>query len=172
MGTRVHDIGDLRLLWSIPIAFALHNLEEGLGVYGMSRNSTLPPIWRDAWGSPAHAPSLFYILLALITSAAFAAAAFGNIGNPRGRGARILVLLQTLMLINAFWHVCAAIVLRGYAPGVITAVALNLPLSWMVLRRSWSEHWIPRSLSIGAGLTMLALHATLAIVLLGPSVRG
>lgn len=44
------------------------------------------------------------------------------------------------LLLNVAWHVTAALMLfGGYAPGLVTAVALNLPLSVLVLRRAAAE---------------------------------
>jgi hypothetical protein len=36
----------------------------------------------------------------------------------------------------------ALVLFGGYAPGVVTAVILNLPLSVLVLRRAVDERWL------------------------------
>ena len=49
------------------------------------------------------------------------------------------------MLLNVIFHVVATVGLREYAPGVVTAVLINLPVMGYLLRRmfqdrvSWSK---------------------------------
>lgn len=54
-----------------------------------------------------------------------------------------VLFLQCILLINAGSHIFAAWVRGGYAPGVITAVMINLPSGVYVLRRAVKEKWIP-----------------------------
>ncbi|MEO8090350.1 MAG: HXXEE domain-containing protein [Gemmatimonadales bacterium] len=63
--------------------------------------------------------------------------------RPASRIALWLVLaMWATLLLNGVWHVVAAVFLfGGYAPGLVTAVALNLPLSVLVLRRAAAEDW-------------------------------
>ena len=60
----------------------------------------------------------------------------------------LVLLIQTTVLLNVVWHVAAAVVLfGGYAPGVATAVLLNLPFSIYLLRRAGRQRWLgPRAL--------------------------
>ena len=49
------------------------------------------------------------------------------------------------MLLNVLWHVAtAALVFNGYAPGLLTAILINLPFSVYLLRRAASERWVSR----------------------------
>jgi hypothetical protein len=43
------------------------------------------------------------------------------------------------MLLNVFWHVGVAIYFRAYAPGVVTAIAINLPVMTYLLHRAITE---------------------------------
>jgi hypothetical protein len=158
-------ISDLQLLGAIPVAMALHNLEEALGVHRLAARATLPDAWRQLWSPGSGTLRLFYGALAALTLAVFVVSVFGHLANPRGRGARILIVVQLLMLINAIWHCTAAVVLRGYAPGVVTALLLQAPLAWAVLRRSWREEWLPHRATIAAGLILAALHSIPAAIL-------
>jgi hypothetical protein len=54
-----------------------------------------------------------------------------------------VLFLEYILLVNAGWHILAAWARGGYAPGVITAVMINLPFSGYVLRRAVKEQWIP-----------------------------
>lgn len=62
----------------------------------------------------------------------------------RARG-WIAVVVQSLMFANALWHLFAALfICRGYAPGVVTAAALNIPFSIYLFRRAARERWLSR----------------------------
>src|SRR5208282_1079798 len=53
-----------------------------------------------------------------------------------------VLLLEAILLVNAVWHILASLVRGGYAPGVITAVFINLPFGVYVLRRAVTLQWI------------------------------
>ena len=55
------------------------------------------------------------------------------------RGGRIALRLffwfLIVLFLNAFWHIAAAVYLRGYAPGVITGALVVLPVcTWLLVR--------------------------------------
>ncbi len=52
------------------------------------------------------------------------------------------LLLESVLLVNAGWHILAALIRGGYSPGLITAVLINLPFGVYVLRRAIKEQWI------------------------------
>src|ERR1700759_2500439 len=47
-----------------------------------------------------------------------------------------VLFLECILLVNVGWHIFAAWVRGGYAPGVITAIMINLPFGVYVLRRA------------------------------------
>jgi hypothetical protein len=56
------------------------------------------------------------------------------------------------MLINVvFPHLLATLVMRRYAPGTATAIALNLPITSMLLYQSFKEGFIDKSEFIYVG---------------------
>jgi len=57
--------------------------------------------------------------------------------NRGGRIAlRMFVVFCLVLFLNAFWHIAAAVYLRGYAPGVVTAVLVVLPVcGWLLFTR-------------------------------------
>ena len=58
------------------------------------------------------------------------------------------LLIQTVMFLNALAHVAAAlIVFHGYAPGLLSAILLNLPYSIFVNRKAQRERWLSRAAS-------------------------
>ena len=78
------------------------------------------------------------------------------------------LLLESILLVNAAWHILAAIVRRGYAPGVVTAVLINLPFGVYVLRRAVREQWIGART---AGL-LIGIALVLHVVAVGSLLAG
>jgi hypothetical protein len=157
---------DRQLLWCVPLAMALHNLEEALGFRWLLARSALPQAWVRLWERGPGAPSTFYLALGVIALVVLVIALLGNLANPRSRGARVLLVIQMLMGVNAFWHVLAALALGGYAPGVVTAVMLQLPLAVVLLRRAWRERWMSHRAIVLAASIVVVLHALAAVVVL------
>jgi hypothetical protein len=129
--------GDLRrpaLL--LAAAFAGHNLEEGFAFPAMRKEiADRADGLGIAWWSPGPTTTSGALLaLTLVASAGMLWAALGPPTNTRRTLVRALawVMLANVMLP----HVPAAIFLGGYAPGLVTAVAINLPLSLWVLRKT------------------------------------
>ena len=131
--------------WLLPAVLALHNLEEGLLFprYLPRVLRRLPTGIRD-WIGPV-SPGEMWLALALATGIPLAFSVWAAV-RPASRPALWLVLaLWATLLLNAVWHVVAAVaLLGGYAPGLVTAVALNLPVSVLVLRRASAEQWFSR----------------------------
>ncbi|MEA2724398.1 MAG: hypothetical protein QOH59_2169, partial [Gemmatimonadales bacterium] len=132
-------------VWLLPVLLTLHNLEEGLFFprYLPSVLGRLPADVQD-WIGPV-SPGEMWIALALATGIPLAFCLWAAV-RPNSRTALWLVLaMWATLLLNAVWHVVAAMALfGGYAPGLVTAVALNLPLSVLVLRRAAAEQWFGR----------------------------
>jgi hypothetical protein len=136
-----------KLQWLFPIAVTLHNAEEA--------------IWMPGWdaGHPAHLrvgpPGAAEILTALVvfTVAAFAVTYMSARRGPESVWAYLTFGYIIAMLANVVVpHVPAAIVFRGYAPGVITAVLLNLPLMSYLALRAVRDRWVSGWKAAGFGL--------------------
>ena len=145
----------------IPIFLLLHNVEEALTI-----PSYLP---RVAASLPVRLPAdvvpIFFGALAVVTAIPFIVAVWAFV-RPESRAALwSLLLIQTVVLVNVFSHAAvAALVLHGYAPGVLTALAINLPFSIYLLRRASREHWLSRR--------ALSLLLPGALVVHGPILVG
>jgi uncharacterized protein with HXXEE motif len=132
-------------IWLLPLVLALHNFEEGvffprylprvLGRLPASARNWIGPVTMREMGAA--------LVLATVIPLGFSLWAAAR---PASRVALWLVLaMWATLLLNAVWHVAAALLLfGGYAPGLVTAVALNLPLSVLVLRRAAREKWFSR----------------------------
>lgn len=55
------------------------------------------------------------------------------------------LLVEAVLLVNAFAHMLAALLRGGYVPGLVTAILINLPFGIYVFRKAVRDSWIPRS---------------------------
>jgi uncharacterized protein with HXXEE motif len=162
-------------IWLLPLVLALHNLEEGVLFprYLPRVLGRLPAGVRD-WIGPVSLREMGVALtLATVIPLGFSLWAAAR---PASRTALWLVLaMWATLLLNAAWHVAAALVLfKGYAPGVATAVALNLPLSLLALRRAATEHSLGRRALRALVPAAVAFHlpGAFGLMLLGRTVSG
>ncbi len=121
--------------WLFAVSVTLHNLEEA--------------VWLPAWSQTAgkwHRPvdaSAFRFAVAVLTLLAYAAVLLAVTQGKESAGAYFLPGYALAMLLNVlFPHVLAAAVMRRYAPGMLTALLFNLPVTVFLLRRSLEEGYI------------------------------
>jgi uncharacterized protein with HXXEE motif len=151
---------------TIAVALLVHNAEEGLTI-----GAAWPRLKAAAdhlLGQPARlpTPSQYQVALAALTLLGFALL----IAARRWPSARYtLVVLQATMALNVVVHVGAAIALAGYAPGLVTALTVQAPVSafvfkrlresgWLSASRSWTL-FIAAALLVGPGLWLLLAWA-------------
>lgn len=145
----------------IGLTLALHNTEEYL---------TFPPFFRSSsrllqW---LPAPSLLqntqylHVALLMATVLPLAVVAWAVL-RPRKALLVSVLFLESVLLVNAGWHLLAAAINRGYVPGVITAALINLPFGIYVLRRAVREQWIGSR----AAWRMIGLAAVLHLAAVG-----
>ena len=144
----------------VPLLLTVHDAEEALFVPGALRTvlhrvpvqyTNLVPTTRQMYGA-----------LVIATVVPWLIWLAGAARRETRAGVAALLLIQCIVLVNVAWHVGAATWLHGYAPGVATALALNLPFSIWLLQRAWRERWIDRR--------VLAAFLPLAVLLHGPIV--
>jgi len=145
-----------KLQWLFPIAVALHNGEEA--------------IWMPAWDAE-HAARLpvhpgaeeIRIALAVLTVAALAVTYLSVRKGPNSIWAYLTFGYIVTMLVNVFVpHVPVALVFHGYAPGVVTAVLVNLPLTSFLALKAVREGWVRGR---KAAVFAVAVPVTLALMI-------
>ena len=155
-----------RVLWLVPVLLALHNAEEALFFprYLPFVISRLPGGWQSL-AAPLTTGQV-WAALAVVTAGAFAVA-WWAVRRPASPAARwTLLLVQTMMLLNALWHVLtAAVLFGGYAPGLVTGVLVNLPFSIYLLRRAAAERWLSPPARWALVPAALVLHGPLLAAL-------
>lgn len=116
------DVRRRRAAALLAAALALHDLEEALG-FPLTRAKVVA-LWP---ATPA--PAAFWMALAAVTALGLLAALWAGSGPASGAKVATLRTIAWVLLVNILVpHVPAALVLGGYAPGVVTAVAVNLPV--------------------------------------------
>jgi len=147
-------------LWLIPSFIALHNVEEAITFprYLPAVRALAPESFRTFLGHVTYPEVL--LALTVATLLPLAVVAWASARPTSHLALWLVVTIQMVMLINAVWHVAAAVFLfRGYGPGVITALAVNLPFSAYLLRRAVTERWVSRSALASALPVAVVLHA-------------
>jgi Protein of unknown function with HXXEE motif len=151
---------------------ALHNIEEALTMKAYLPQisnllskiapasplvSSLPPI--NQFYFALIGATIFPLLLIIIATT----------GRPTPFKPYIVAVIQALVLVNVFVpHVPSAIALGGYAPGVLTAVLVNLPFSIYFFRRSLQESrvtWKGLMITMLGALPLLLLSIRLLYAL-------
>jgi hypothetical protein len=135
----------LGALWSIPAALAMHNAEEAITFprYLPLVRSRLPEVVRP-FASRVDIGDL-QLALVCVTVIPLLIVAWAE-WRPRSLLARWCALaVLAVVALNVVSHVVVSVVvMRGYAPGVVTALAINAPLSVTLFRRAAAERWVPR----------------------------
>jgi hypothetical protein len=147
----------------IPLLVTLHNAEEAL---------TFPRyLPRVAALLPSSVPAPTYpqmlVALGVATVIPILAAGWAH-ARPTSRTALwVLLLIQVVVLVNVVSHlVVATLVLHDYAPGLATALVLNLPFSVHLLRRAARERWVSRRALLALVPSALVVHGPVLIGLI------
>jgi hypothetical protein len=124
---------------SVAVAAALHNLEEWLT---FPRYGDIGADFLRRIGIAVSTPpwSATQIALGLATIIPGGIALYGATRDGSRFWTWAVLFVQLQLGVNVFLpHVPAAFFLRGYAPGLLTALAVNLPLSIVLVRRTLQE---------------------------------
>ena len=131
------------VLWLIPVALALHNVEEAAT---FSRYLPLVQARLPDFAQPVAARidiGDLRVALLWVTIVPFLVIAWAAV-RPESLAARWCALeVQAVVALNVVSHVIVAGWLRGYSPGLLTAVLVNAPLSYALFARAARERWIP-----------------------------
>ncbi len=122
------------LIIFLPIAFGIHNAEE---VLGMEK-------WTNEIPAIIHKPVTtlqFGIAVFIFSILGFLVAYYPGLFPNEKYYYFVISGFSGMLLLNVFLHhIIATIYLKKYAPGVITAVLINLPLSLILLIQIKSDN--------------------------------
>lgn len=153
----------------LVLAIAAHNFEEWLTFphYGeltgaMSQRLGLnvePKPWPIVQGGLVFVTVVPALLLVLGTR------------TQKAWGVWVVCWVAAIFLANVFLpHVPAMLLFKGYAPGGVTAVLINLPLTWLVLSMARKEQLLTRGqlgLIVVAGILSLPVAIQFAYAVAG-----
>jgi hypothetical protein len=146
-------LGRRRLLWLVPLLLTLHNLEEAFFMPGF--------LGRLAGRMPAFLPEVtlpqLLVALAVVTVAPYLFAASGPL-DRRSRASFLVLGTQMVVLSNVAAHLAGAVWMRGYVPGLVTALLVNLPFSVYVFRRALRGGWVRSREMAWLALAALLVH--------------
>ena len=141
---------DAGLLWPFVPAFAIHVAEEwfaGFTTWVVQLTGRSMP---DAAFIGIHAVAMALLVLAIHAAA-----------GDESKG-WLAIAIATVFLINTVSHAAGAVMTRSYAPGLISAVVLYVPLGTLTMIRAFDQ--APRS-QIARGLvSALMLHAAVFVI--------
>jgi len=123
------------LAWLFALAITVHNIEEAL----------LLPDWSKTagkWHRPVGVRE-FRFAVSVLTVLAYGAVGWAHLCGKESMGAYALSGYALAMLLNVLLpHVIATAATRRYAPGTLTALLFNLPVTILLLRQGFQEGYI------------------------------
>jgi Protein of unknown function with HXXEE motif len=149
------------LVWGLPVAVLLHNAEEAAMVarYLPIVRARLPAAVQEM--TPA--AEELYVALVVVTAIPAALALLARWPATSRLAVYGLLVVAAVLLVNVVWHLGAAVWLGGYAPGVVTAVVINLPVAAVALSRSRHRGLVSRRGVWRLFLIALLLHGPVLI---------
>ena len=154
----------------LAVVIALHNAEEAVtaGAYlpRVGEYVARVPVLRDA-GLPPSLPQLYTALL-IVTLVPGAIIGWATTGRDSASKREVVAVIAAALLWNVFLpHLSAMVVFRGYAPGGLTALAVNLPFCVYFIRRSSREGMLtPRQMALAMVLGLFLLVIAPLVLLL------
>lgn len=132
-------------VWAVPALLALHNAEEAVTFprYLPQVRGHDPVFMRGFGGSGSY--DTLYVALLIVTIVPILVSVWSRV-RPQSRAAFWWVMvMQATVFLNVFAHIASAIaIFHGYGPGLLTALAINLPFSIYLFRRARAEKWLSR----------------------------
>jgi len=131
-----------RLLWLVPLFLLVHNIEEALTAphfLDVANRLATELLTRSLFPVSY---SQFLFALAIVTSLPFFFAAMAQVPATAIVGRHLVLLIQAVAFVNVFSHLAMAVILRGYVPGLVSAVCLNLPFSIFLGRVAFRSDWL------------------------------
>jgi hypothetical protein len=114
-----------RWIWLLPLAYAIHVIEEGYGGRGLVG-------WMIERGGLPLSMAMF-LGINLVGLAILAIATWGSRKRPSWTWT--LVSAGTILFVNGIAHVAASVAVRDYVSGMLTGIALYIPLGAVLLLR-------------------------------------
>jgi hypothetical protein len=146
------------LAWLFTAGVLVHNTEEALYL----------PAWAahaGRWHVPVGSKE-FRFAVAILSAVLVGVAVLASESGPGSLAAYLLCGYVLAMVLNAVVpHLVASVATRRYMPGTATALAFNLPLGSLLLKRALAEHYIEATVFVWAGPAVaLAIAASIPLL--------
>ncbi|WP_044642522.1 HXXEE domain-containing protein [Risungbinella massiliensis] len=161
------SISFLQLQWLFPVIVTLHNLEEAIWLPGWSKKAGK---WHVKVGKRE-----FQFAVVVLTVLAYGLTYLSWSTGPESIWTYLNCGYMLAMLLNVFFpHLLATMVLRQYAPGVVTGILINLPINFLLLSLAFQEKWfIKEKFLLIAPITVLAILLSIPVLFfLGRKIFG
>jgi hypothetical protein len=151
-------MGFRKLQWLFPLAVTIHNAEEAIWMPGWAARHQLPI---------QASPGVIRVALLTLTGAAYVVTYLSARRGKQSLWSYLLFGGIVTMLANVFIpHIPASIIFRMYTPGVVTAVAVNLPVMSLLAARALREGWVSGRKAMQFAIAVPAGVAALIALLL------
>lgn len=144
-----------------PLAYAIHHAEEHL-VFNFRA-------WRLKYFPDNNALSTEAVLVILTVVGLVYILLHATVRTRVSAWVALLFLMAT-QVHNAFFHIGGTLAFSDFSPGLITAIALYLPVNWVIARTALAEGLVtPRQLGalfVGGGALFWAFEYAGPVVLL------
>ena len=153
------------------MAFALHNVEEGIGAPLLLQlmQSRAPNFLRGFY-SGIRAADLRGSLV-ILSAIGLCLAAIATRRVTSCAWSYVMLVFGAVMGLNGLAHVAFSVAWRGYMPGTVTAVCVTIPVSLALLIRSHREVWIAPSLRWTLAPAAMVVHGPVLAALIPLLVR-
>jgi hypothetical protein len=111
------------LAWSLTIAAAIHIFEEFVFPGGFKE------WWRAYQPETAGSVSNRFLIFINVVLILFSVTVALAVQAPRGNGMAAWLALATLLFSNAIFHLVGAFRTKRYSPGMVSGIALYIPLA-------------------------------------------
>ena len=137
----MHSLSRNAVLALIGLTLVLHTTEEYLTFPAFLSSPDEPLLaWLPLPGL-LHKSQELHIALVLATVLPLLVIAWAILSRRKALLVAVL-LVPSVLLVNAFGHILASLVAGGYVPGLLTAVLINLPFGVYVFQKAVKERWI------------------------------
>lgn len=145
-----------KVVLALAVTETLHNLEEAIWLPDWSK---VAGPWHSAVGAFEFRFAIVVVTLALYTIIYWFLTRSTTWSRYLMGGTLVLILFNVLVP-----HLLATLIMTRYAPGIVTGVLLNVPVTVYLLRRGIREHIFSiRDLAIGTAVVASALLPLLPI---------
>jgi len=153
------------------VAFAVHNVEEGIGAPLLLQlmQSRAPNFLRSFY-SGIRAADLRASLV-ILSAIGLCLAAIAARRTSSRAWSYVMLVFGAVIGLNGLAHVAFSIAWHGYMPGTLTAVCVTIPVSVALLIRSHREAWIAPSLRWTLAPAAIVVHGPVLAALIPLLVR-